>query len=230
MSTPEANVPPGNGGTFAGKTLLALGGAMARLRVQRGSAGRLPAMGKLLLLLALLLTVSLLQNRLALLAVTALLLVYLCFWPAKRLWSVLRPALAAALLTLLLLLPAMLLRPAGLSNQLTVVWKVFLSVSMLNLFNRTTQWNQITRALRRLHVPGVFVFTLDLALKYIVQLGTLLCELLTAYTLRAVGKPKKQYRSVGGILGVTFLRSTELSRETYEAMVCRGYLDDEGEL
>ena len=228
MRSGEHRAPPRDGGAFSLRTLRALGGALARLRVQRGRAGRLriPAVCKLLLLLGLILTLSLARSPLLLLAIAALVLGCVCTLPARELLSVLRPAFGAALLTLVLLLPAMLTRPAGRWNNLLVVGKVFLSLTMVNLFNRRTQWNEITRALRRLHVPGVFVFVLDLTLKYIVLLGELIVELLTARSLRAVGRDRHKYRSVGGVLGVTFLRSTELSRETWEAMVCRGFTDD----
>ena len=177
--------------------------------------------------LGLILTLSLARHPLLLLAVTALVLGYACTLPARELLSVLRPAFGAAILTLLLLLPAMLIRPSGRWNNLLVAGKVFLSLVMVNLFNRRTQWNQITGALRKLHVPGVFVFVLDLTLKYIVLLGELLAELLTARSLRAVGRDRRKYRSVGGVLGVTFLRSAELSRETWEAMCCRCFTDDD---
>ena len=228
MKQTDRSVPPSDGGTFALRTLKALGGVLSRLQVQRGREGRLriPAVWKLLLLLALLATVSVVQNRIVLLAIAALVLGYLCLQPAELIWAVLRSALGAALLALALFLPAMLLRPAGIGNNLAVVGKIFLSVTMVNLFNRRTQWNQITGALRKLHVPGVFVFLLDLTLKYIVLLGTLLSDLLTSLQLRAVGRHKRKYQSVGGVLGVTFLRASDLSRETYEAMVCRAFTDD----
>ena len=31
---------------------------------------------------------------------------------------------------------------------------------------------------------------------------------------------------VGGVMGVVFLRGTEMNRQMYEAMVCRGFTDD----
>ncbi len=227
MTKEEPIAPPRDGGAFALRTVKALGGALARLRVQRGRDGLpIPAAVKLLLLLGLLILLSLARNPLLLLAIAALVLGYTACLPARELGSVLRPALGAALLALLLFLPAMLTRPAGRWNNWIVVGKVFLSVTMLNLFNRRTQWNQITKALRQLRVPGVFVFVLDLTLKYIVLLGSLIVDLLTARSLRAVGRDRHKYRSVGGVMGVTFLRSTELSRETWEAMSCRGFTDD----
>ena len=228
LTTKEQYAPPRDGGAFALRTVKTLGGVLARLRVQRGRAGRLriPAALRLLLLVGLILALSLARHPLLLLVLAALVLVRACVLPARELASVLRPALAAALLALLLFLPAMLLHPAGRWNNLLVVGKVLLSVTAVNIFNRRTQWNQITAGLRALRVPGVFVFVLDLTLKYIVLLGRLLEELLTARSLRAVGRDRHKYRSVGGVLGVTFLRSAELSRETWEAMVCRGFTDD----
>ena len=228
LKTEERIAPPRDGGAFALRTLKALGGVLARLRVQRGREGRLrvPVLVRLLLLLALILTLSLARHPLLLLAITALVLGYVSTLSARELASVLRPALGGAALALLLLLPALLLRPAGRLNNLLLAGKVFLSVTMVNCFNRRTQWNELTAALRRLHVPGVFVFILDLTLKYIVLLGGLLVDLLTARELRAVGRDRHKYRSVGGMLGLTFLRSVQLSRETWEAMCCRCFTED----
>lgn len=224
----EELTPARDGGAFAVRTLRSLGGLMARLRVQRGRASglRIPAAVKLLLLLGLILTLSLARDPILLLALAALILGAVCLLPARELASVLKPALGAALLALVLFLPAMLLRPAGARNNLIAVGKIFLSVTAVNLFNRRTPWNQITGALRKLRVPGVFVFVLDLTLKYIVLLGGLIVDLLTARGLRAVGRDRHPWRSVGGVMGVTFLRSAELSRETWEAMTCRGFTDD----
>ncbi len=227
MGQREQYAPPTDGGAFALRSLRSLGRVLARLRVQRGRDGlRLPPLGKLLLLLLGLVTLSLAQNRLLILAIAALVLGWVSLLPPRTLAAILRPALGGALLALLLVLPAMLLRPSGAGNNLIVVGKVFLSVTMVSLFNQRTQWNRITAALRQLHVPGVFVFLLDLTLKYIVLLGGLMVNLLTARSLRAVGRDRHKYRSVGGVLGVTFLRASDLSRETWEAMICRGFTDD----
>ncbi len=228
MREKEQIAPPRDGGAFAVRSLRALGKLLARLRVQQGREGRLriPAVVRLLLLLGLILTLSLTRSPLLLLALTAGILGCACLLPAKELLTVLRPAFGAALLALVLFLPAMLLRPAGIWNNLIVVGKIFLSVLLVNCFNRRTPWNQVTGALRKLRVPGVFVFVLDLTLRYIVLLGRLMVDLLTARGLRAVGKDAHPWRSVGGVLGVTFLQSTELSRETWEAMSCRCFTDD----
>jgi cobalt/nickel transport system permease protein len=125
-----------------------------------------------------------------------------------------------------LFIPAFVLNPAGLFNYLAIAAKVFLSLEMVSIFDHTTQWNHITDALRKLHVPGIVIFTIDITLKYIVLLGSLIEDILTSLRLRSVGKNNKKYQSVGGVMGVTFIRGSEMSREMYEAMRCRGFTDD----
>ena len=130
------------------------------------------------------------------------------------------------MLALIILIPAMFIQLSGIRNELLVVIKVFFSISTLSIFNHTTQWNHITGALRKLHIPGIFIFTLDITLKYIVLLGNLITDLLTSLQLRSVGKNNKKYSSIGGVMGVTFVRGTEMNRQMYEAMQCRGFTDD----
>ena len=50
--------------------------------------------------------------------------------------------------------------------------------------------------------------------------------MLTAMSLRMVGKNNKEYQSIGGVMGTTFVKSTHMSKEMYEAMKCRGFTDD----
>ena len=231
--TDHYDVPPKDGGTFVIKTIQTIGRIMSRLKIQAGHEKKkhFPAMVKLFAMVFLIIVTSVCQNRVVLLAIAAVLLGYLCTWPAKGLWGVLKPPVAAAALTFLLLIPAMLMNPAGISNNLVVVGKQRVELwlvlqTMVTIFNHTTQWNHVTLALRKLHVPGVFVFTLDITLKYIVLLGNLMQDLLTSMQLRAVGKHDKKYSSIGGVMGVTFIRGTEMNEQMYEAMRCRGFTDD----
>lgn len=221
-------VPPSDGGTFAVKTIRSLGHVMARIKIQKGheKARHLPALPKLLGMIALIILISVCRSRLILLGIAAAVLIYLCTWPAKDLWSIIKTSLGASCLAAVIFLPAMILNPSGIANNLVVIAKVFLCVTLVSIFNHTTQWNHITAALRKLHIPGIFVFTLDITLKYIVLLGNLINDLLTSLLLRSVGKNNKKYSSIGGIMGVTFLRGTEMNQQMYEAMQCRGFTDD----
>jgi cobalt/nickel transport system permease protein len=228
MKISDCYVPPKDGGTFAVKTIKSLGGVMSRLKVQHGHEKKhaIPALFKFLLMVVLLILLSTSQNRLITMLFAAVIQVYLCMWPPKDILSILKPSMAAALLAFVLFVPAMIMNPGGSSNNLHIVLKVFLSLEMVSIFNHTTQWNHITGALRKLHIPGIFIFTLDITLKYVVLLGTLIVDILTALSFRSVGKNNKKYQSVGGVMGVTFIRGAEMSQEMYEAMRCRGFTDD----
>lgn len=228
MREQEAYEPVGGGNRFILQTLKSLGGVMARIRFQEGHEKKhsLPALVKLLLLLALLILLSVSRQSFVLLALTAAVLLYLATWPGKDIVSILKAPVFAGILALLLFLPAMILKPSGIGNQILVTGKIVLSVLMVNLYHHTTQWNHVTQALRRLHLPGILIFTFDMTLKYIVLLGRLMEQLLTALRLRSVGRSERKYDSVGGVMGVTFLISTELSREMADAMRCRGFTDD----
>jgi cobalt/nickel transport system permease protein len=228
MKTNDSYAPAKGGSTFAIKTINALCGVMSRLRVQRGHEKKfaMPAGVKLALLVVAILLLSVSQNRLVMLLAAAVINGYLCTWQAEDILNILKGALMASLLAFLVLIPAMIINPSGISNNLSLVAKVFLSLEMVNIFNHTTQWNHITGALKKLHIPSVFIFTLDITLKFIALLGTFTGELLTSLRIRSVGRNDKRYNSVGGVMGVTFIRGVEMSGEMYEAMRCRGFTDD----
>lgn len=49
--------------------------------------------------------------------------------------------------------------------------------------------------------PDIFIFIIDITLKYILMLGEFTLEMLYALKLRSVGKNRKKYGSLGGIAG-----------------------------
>jgi cobalt/nickel transport system permease protein len=228
MKQADVYLPPEDGGTFALRTIKTLGHVMARISIQKGheKGWHLPALFKLLAVLALIVAVSVSQNPLFIMGIAAILLVYLCTWPVGDIWHILKAGLTVGVFALLLFLPAMIVKPSGISNGILVAVKVFLSVAFVSIYNHTTQWNHITGALRALHIPHLFIFTLDITLKYIVLLGNLIADLLTSLQLRSVGKNNQKYHAVGGVMGVTFIRGAEMNRQMYEAMRCRGFTDD----
>ena len=228
LTTKDDYLPPQKGGSFVYKTINSLGRVMSRVKTQQGHEKKyaLPAIFKLLLLILLILTVSITHSLVVILSIFAAVMLYLSTWPGRDIAGILKSAFAAAFLAFILILPAMLLKPSGAGNNLMLVFKVFLSVEMLNIFNHTTVWNHITHALRCLHLPKIFIFTLDITLKYIVLSGQLIQDLLRSVGLRSVGKNNKEYNTVGGVMGNTFIRSALMSREMYNAMRCRGFTDD----
>ena len=228
MKTTEEYAPPGDGGAFYIKTLRSLGRIMSGLKVEAGREGKfsLPAWLKLILMLALIILVSVTQTRLVIMASGALVLARLALMKSEDIAGIIKVTIFSGLLASVLYAPAVIMDHGLLHNGIMVVLKVLICVTAVGLFNRTTQWNHVTSALRKFHIPGVVIFTIDITFRYIVLLGKLMEELLTALQLRSVGKNNRKYNSVGGVMGVTFLRGTEMNREMYEAMQCRGFTDD----
>ena len=228
MKKTEDYVPPADGGAFYYRTLKSLGGIMSRLRLESGREGRfsLPAGVRLLLMIALIILVSVTQNDLVIMAVGAVALVRLALMPAEDISAVVKAVLVAVIMAVVIFAPAVIMDPVRLWNSIRVVAKILISVTLVGIFNRTTQWNHLTAVLRKVHIPGTVIFIIDITFRYIVLLGNLMQELLTAVSLRSVGRNDKKYNSVGGVMGVTFLRGTEMNKEMYEAMQCRGFTDD----
>ena len=96
-------------------------------------------------------------------------------------------------------------------------------MALLNLVSQVLPFNKITESLKAFHVPDLFIFTLDITIKYIVMLGDVCINMLNALKLRSVGKNKTKVKALSGVLGVTFLKSREMADEMYGAMACRGF-------
>lgn len=228
LSKKEEYIPPKDGGIFIIKTIKTLGNVIQRIRIQKGHEKKkhLPALFKLFLTFAIIIIIAVIRDRMMITAFAAGVLAYLATCPAHDIWNILKAGLGAAGVTFLFLLSAIIFWPEGMNNYIMMMGKVFLSVTVLSIFNHTTQWNHITRALRNIHVPGVVIFIFDITLKYIVLFGRLITDILTSLQLRSVGKNNRKYNSIGGVMGVTFIRGTEMNKQMYEAMICRGFSDD----
>ena len=62
-----------------------------------------------------------------------------------------------------------------------------------------------------------------ITLKYISVLGEICIDILRAVGLRSVGKNQEKTKAFSGVLGITFLKSSEMAEEMYASMCCRGF-------
>lgn len=188
---------------------------------KHASAERAHAGVKLLSAFVLILLMALAPAFWFTLTVAAAVLLFLSMQRLEVLQEVMRSAFSAAVLSVLLLLPAYFI--SGSLSFITISIKVFLSVGMLAYVSVTSPWNQLTASLNRIRVPAVVVFILDLTLRYIALLGKTAEEMLTALRLRSVGRSENPTQSVSGIAGTLFLKAAEFGRQTSDAMECRLY-------
>lgn len=222
MTQEEEFTPQRDHEGFLTKSLLRLLSLLqAARRNAQATAGPVSVPLRMVLILELIVLLALSRNFFFVWVVLAAFLVRCALLPTRALREVMGSALTAGLFTAVLLLPAVLLGSP--SAVLRVAPRVFLSVGMISLLSQSAGWNQITAALRAFHLPDLFILTLDMTLRSIVILGEICAGVVTAARLRSVGKSQSHQKTFAGILGVTFLRATELSEKSAQAMACRGF-------
>jgi cobalt/nickel transport system permease protein len=222
----EAFVPENRKNKAAQRTLLEMTALLQQIKIQNTApVGQFSPPAAIVILAAvwLILLTSLSQSREFLWLVGVLLLIRLALLPAKQLLAVLKPVCSAGILTGLVLLPWGI--TAGFQPAGKMLLKVCLCVGFAASLFRTVSWNRITGGLAALHLPQLFIATLDMALLYLSLLGKTAKETLEAYQLRCIGRSAKKqtYYALGSIAGQVFLKSVRLGEEMYDAMTCRCY-------
>ena len=103
---------------------------------------------------------------------------------------------------LVVLLPSIL---QGQNNSGLIIFKSVLMVLSLNIFIFTTKWNHITRVLKFLKIPDIFIFIMDITIKYIVSFAEISLEMLSALKIKMIGHNKNSSHNFG-VLGTVFLK------------------------
>ena len=211
---------------FITKSTQAVLGVLAKLKWNEGKDTRFSASPSLKLCYTLLfiLLIACSKNYLFSLIMVAGTILALASYPASAIRQILSGTMGAVLFSALILLPAVFMGNPQI--LLTIGTKVFLSVTLIGMLSAGTSWNKLTASLRAFRIPDIFIFTLDITLKYIAVLGEICMEILTALRLRSVGQNKKKAKAFSGILGISFLKSREMAEEMYAAMCCRGFVGE----
>ncbi len=174
---------------------------------------------KLALTLTLILLVSASRNFAFVEIVGAAILVLLASYEPRKLTRVLTLPVQAVLLSILILAPSLFW---GQTRALvTIPCKTFISTTALSILAYSTNWNRFTCAFKSFGVPDAALFIFDLTLKYVVVLCDVCLETLEAVRLRSVGRNRRKAQTLGGIVGVAFLRAEKSAQEQFDAMTCR---------
>ena len=226
MCESEAYEPNIDKDGFITKSAQAILGVLAKLKWNAGKDRRFSASPSLKLcstFLFILLTACS-KNYLFSLMMVAGTILALASYPASAMKQILSGTIGAVLFSIFILLPAVFMGNPQI--LLTIGTKVFLSVTLIGMLSAGTAWNKLTASLRAFHIPDIFIFTLDITLKYIAVLGEICMEILTSLRLRSIGQNKKKAKAFSGILGISFLKSREMADEMYAAMCCRGFVGE----
>lgn len=109
--------------------------------------------------------------------------------------------------------------PQTLAN---ITARVYVSVTLVGILSAGTSWNKLTASMRTFRIPSLFIFTLDITLKYISVLGEICVDILTSVGLRSVGKNRTRqnlFRSTWNHIP----EISEMAEEMYASMSCRGF-------
>ncbi|MDP4181635.1 MAG: energy-coupling factor transporter transmembrane component T [Bacillota bacterium] len=220
----ENYIPQSDKDTFANKSILSLLSLLSRIRTQSGykeDKFHVNAALKVTFTLMLVILLSLSRSFTFVVVIYVYLLVILSLMQGEEIIKIFRVSFVMAIFTFLILLPAAFWGNKHSSIMITA--KVFASVTAVNILSHSTRWNSITSALKRFFVPDIFIFVLDITIKYIVMLGEFALNMLYSLKLRSVGRNKSKYTSLSGIAGTMFIKSKEMAEDMYSAMECRGF-------
>jgi cobalt/nickel transport system permease protein len=209
---------------FINKSILSILGVLTRFKLQTGYKQNkfgVNVLVKLTSTLLLILFVSLTKSLAFVLVINACLLVIINFLNIEEIKYILKISSVAAMFTLIILLPSILM-PNG-NHVMLITLKVLASVTTVNILACTTQWNELMSTFKVFHVPDMFIFVLDITIKYIIVLGEFSLNMIYSLKLRSVGKSKDKTTALSGIVGTMFIKSKEMAEEMYGAMECRGF-------
>ena len=226
MYTEEKYIPSGDKDAFLTKSTRSVLSVLAKLSFHEGKDGRFSATPSLKLFYTVLYIIltACSGNYLFVLIMCAAVTVRLAFFSASAIRQILSGTAGAVMISLFLLLPAVFMgNPQALMN---ITARVYVSVTLVGILSAGTSWNKLTAGMRTFRIPSLFIFTLDITLKYISVLGELCVDILRSVSLRSVGKNSDKAKSFSGVLGITFLKSSEMAEDMYAAMCCRGFVGE----
>ena len=223
MCSGETYVPSKYKEAFLTKSTKSVLSVLAKMRFYEGKDGKFSATPSLKLFYTLLYIVltACSGNYLFTLIMCAAVTARLAFFSAKAIRQILRGTAGAVLFSILILLPSVFMgTPQTLMN---ITSRVYVSVTLVGILSSGTSWNKLTGSMRTFRLPSIFIFTLDITLKYISVLGEICAAILTSVRLRSVGKNPQKAKALSGVLGISFLKSGEMAEEMHAAMCCRGF-------
>jgi cobalt/nickel transport system permease protein len=224
LSKSENYIPLSDKDTFVNKSILSVFKVLSRIKKQDSAGGARSQINVSLHVFCtfvLILLVSLTRSFIFVLIVNVWLLSVLSMTDTIRLVKILKMSMGVTLFTAVVMLPAFI--SGNTYSSITITTKVFATITAMGLLSHSTEWSTLTRALKRFYIPDIFIFILDITIKYIYMLGEFSLNMFYALKLRSVGKNRSKYSSMAGIAGTVFLQSKEMAEDMYHAMECRGF-------
>jgi cobalt/nickel transport system permease protein len=223
LSMEEKYLPPSDRDTFINKSIYGLLGILSRIRSQgvRGNMFGVSASLHLASTFVIVLIVTLSHKYLFVLVAIVYLLSFLSLLKGENIIKILKVSFIVMGFASAVLLPSFFL--GNRQGSVMMITKIFVTVTSAGILSHAVPWHSLTGSMKRFFVPDIFIFVLDITLKYINMLGELSLQMLYSLRARSIGRNRNKYTALSGIAGTLFIRSVEMSQEMHSAMECRGF-------
>jgi cobalt/nickel transport system permease protein len=223
LTKEEEYLPPSDKDTFINKSIYALLRTLSRVRSQgmrKNLLGVSPSLHlACTLIMVVLIAVS--RNYSFTLVAGVFILLLLGLMKGEEIIKILKISFIVVIFSFIVLSPSLFF-----GNHYSIVvitTKIFATVTIVNILSHSVPWHSLTSSMKRFFVPDLFIFVLDITLKYIFMLGEFSLNMLYSLKVRSIGRNKDKYTALSGIAGTIFVRSIEMSQEMHAAMECRGF-------
>jgi len=112
----------------------------------------------------------------------------------------------------------------GLLVLATVLIKSWLSILSLILLSSSTRMAGLLEGMKRLGTPKIFILIVSFMYRYLFVLADQMLRMRQARDSRNFGgSRRRQFQTLGNMIGMFFIRSYERAERIYAAMLARGY-------
>lgn len=227
LSVKDNYLPKEERNLYIEKSIFSLIKAISIIRQNKNQDGLVYSINptlKVITVIVMILCVSISRSFIYLFIVDIYVLINLFLMEKKLRKRIMFKSFIFPLITLIALIPSMFY--GNIFNSLLLFQKLTITVLIMNLLSHNTKWSEISRSLKLLFIPDIFIWIMDITIKYIVLLGEHSINLLYALKLRSIGITSNKYNSLTGIMGNLFIKSYKASEEMFYAMECRGFVGE----
>jgi len=182
---------------FLDNSILAILSVLGRIRRIGGYSNKkyykLNGSLKVIITFINILLLSLSRSSLFVLTLDFCLLISLIFLERNDRKSILVLSIAIPAITSIMLIPSFV--SGNTHNSILLVMKIAGTILSVNILSYTTKWDHVTKALKLFFIPDLFIWVMDITVKYIAILGEHSLNFLYALKLRSTGKNNRKYNS-----------------------------------
>ena len=179
-------VPTTEKNTFIDKSILSILKMLTKFKYNakhKSNRFGINTITKFISALLLIILVALSRSFSFIIIIDVYLLLIISLLKAEEIVHIIKLAVVVTIFTLIILLPSFLM--GNTNNSILIVIKTLTTVTAVNITSSITQWNDLTKTLKLLFIPDIFILVLDITIKYIVIFGEFSLNMLYALKLRS---------------------------------------------